>query len=397
MDKLDCRTNAIKFFLSYILSVFGYQFILFVMTVYVYDLTNSALNVGIFTALTFTPKLFSPYYGKLSDKYNRKYVLSLSLFFMFVLIIFMAKTKTIDIIYLLWFIISIFGYIGMNVRTALMTEIMPKNNYTHGNSLVLTSLNLARVLAPLIGGYIAVEFNPNFLLGATSFVYLIASILALIIKIPLGNITSKNVDSPTIKEGIQYILKSKKLSYLGMVAIGWRLFLGMQISLFVVYIESFLGLNVSFYGIFMAVIGIGSLLGSFLAPRIAQHFEISKFVIWGLLFHYITFSALGIIDNFYIATAISFISFMLFNISVVGVHSTRDSATKVNLRGRVYGSITAIVTPPALVSMLLGGYLAGIVGVGNVFIVSGLLASATLLITHLVFMRNGEKVANEFA
>jgi len=63
--------NAVTFGLAFLLSAFGYEFMVFVMTVHIYDLTGSAMNVGLFTALTFLPRLFSPYCGSLADRYPR--------------------------------------------------------------------------------------------------------------------------------------------------------------------------------------------------------------------------------------------------------------------------------------------------------------------------------------
>ncbi len=47
------KTNIATFFSAYILSAFGYEFVFFLMTIYVYDKTHSALNVGVFAALCF--------------------------------------------------------------------------------------------------------------------------------------------------------------------------------------------------------------------------------------------------------------------------------------------------------------------------------------------------------
>ena len=59
--------NVVIFALAYLLSAFGYEFMVFVMTVHIYVLTGSAMNVGLFTALTSLPRLFFPYYGSLAD------------------------------------------------------------------------------------------------------------------------------------------------------------------------------------------------------------------------------------------------------------------------------------------------------------------------------------------
>ncbi len=72
------KRNAVIFGLAFLLSAFGYEFMVFVMTVHIYDLTGSAMNVGLFTALTFLPRLFSPYYGSIADRYPRGRIFSVA-------------------------------------------------------------------------------------------------------------------------------------------------------------------------------------------------------------------------------------------------------------------------------------------------------------------------------
>jgi hypothetical protein len=52
MRKSKKLHNVIVFCITHLFSAFGYEFIFFIMTVHVYDISKSPLNVGIFTALT---------------------------------------------------------------------------------------------------------------------------------------------------------------------------------------------------------------------------------------------------------------------------------------------------------------------------------------------------------
>lgn len=71
-----------------------------------------------------------------------------------------------------------------------------------------------------------------------------------------------------------------------------------------------------------------------------------------------------------------------------GNHTIRDTAVKAEMRGGVMGSITAIVAPPAIVSMIAGSYLAERYGVQNVLVVAGLLGFLTLNLFYHFFPRN---------
>ncbi len=382
------RSNVIKFCVSYLLSAFGYEFIFFVMTVYVYDLTGSALNVGIFAALTFVPKLFSPFFGSITDRYPRNKIFSVSTGIVSVLILLISFFNNIKIVYAIWFFVAIAVTVIMNVRTAIMTEVMPKDNYLRGNSTVLISLNATKIVAPLLGGIIAAKWDPRLLLLLTSFVYLVATVFGGRIEVQwhgeIGTAAKRNTVLH-IREGIQYLLSNNTLTYLAAIVFCWRLFLGLQVSLFVVYVKSFLSRGDTAFGIFMAVVGVGSIVGSIAGPGLVNKLGNRRIVNWGLGGHYLLFALLGFIRSYELAVATVFFCYLLLYASVVGFHSLRDMATSLALRGRVYGSITAIVTPPALISMLLGGYLAGTYGVEKVLAVSGVLAAVSLQAIRFAF------------
>jgi DHA3 family macrolide efflux protein-like MFS transporter len=373
--------NVVIFCLAYLLSAFGYEFMVFVMTVHIYDLTGSALNVGLFTALTFLPRLLSPYYGSLSDRYPRGRIFSVAAMGIALGIFLVAGSSGIAWTYTIWFFISILLMTIMNVRPAIMTEILPKDNYLHGNSIMLISLNAARLAAPMIGGLVALKWNITLLLHLTAVVYVVAALLGLATRLaPPAQRASRSADSVLthMREGARYLLANRDLRYLGTVAFLWRLCLGCQLPLFVVYVKQFLGRGSDGYGIFMTMAGVGSVMGSVMGPRLAATFDRRKLILWGLAAHYLTFACLGISRSFPVSLALVTISFAFFYTTIVSTHSLRDQATPIEYRGRVYGCITGILTPAALVSFLVGSYLAGVVGVEKVLIGAGGLALVSL-------------------
>ena len=375
------KRNVVIFGLAYLLSAFGYEFMVFVMTVHVYDLTGSAMNVGLFTALTFLPRLFSPYYGSLSDRYPRGKVFSVAAMGIALGVFLVAGSRGIAWTYTIWFFVSILLMTVMNVRPAIMTEILPKDNYLHGNAIMLVSLNAARLAAPVIGGVVALKWNIALLLHLTAVVYVATALLGLATRLaPPTQRSSRPMNDvfAHMREGARYVLANRDLRYLGTVAFLWRLCLGCQLPLFVVYVKQFQGKGSDGYGIFMTMAGLGSVLGSVLGPRLAATFDRRKLVLWGLAAHYVSFACLGVTRSFEASLVLVTTSFAFFYATIVSTHSLRDQATQIEYRGRVYGFITGILTPAALVSFLVGSYLAGVVGVEKVLIGAGGLALASL-------------------
>jgi DHA3 family macrolide efflux protein-like MFS transporter len=386
--------NVVIFGLAFLLSAFGYEFMVFVMTVHIYDLTGSAMKVGLFTALTFLPRLFSPYYGSLADRYPRGRIFSAAAMGIALGIFFVAGSSGIAWTYTIWFFISVLLMTIVNVRPAIMAEILPKDNYLHGNAVMLVSLNAARLAAPLIGGVVAMKWNVSLVLHLTAVVYVAAALLGLVTRLAPpapGASRATGAVFAHMREGARYVLADRELRYLGTVAFLWRLCLSCQLPLFVVYVKQFLGKGSDGYGIFMTMAGVGSVLGSVLGPRIAGKFDRRRLILWGLAAHYVTFASLGISRSFPVSLALVTISFAFFYATIVSTHSLRDQGTPIEYRGRVYGFIVAILTPAALVSFLAGSYLAGVVGVEKVLIGAGGLALVTLVALQL---KQGRPVPN---
>ena len=126
--------------------------------------------------------------------------------------------------------------------------------------------------------------------------------------------------------------------------------------------------------------GIGSIAGSLLGPYAAKRVDPMRLIASGLGLHYISFAALGICRNYYWALAIIFASYMVFYMTLVGMHSVRDRITQFEIRSSAYGTVTAVLTPAAIISMLAGGYLSNRFGSAAVLSGAGLLALISLFI-----------------
>jgi DHA3 family macrolide efflux protein-like MFS transporter len=381
-NKSQNLSRIIFFLASFLLSAFGYEFLFFILTVHVYDISHKALAVGIFTAITFFPKMFSPFYGIFVDRYNRKVVLGLNAGLAGILVFVLGFTQQIYWIYTVWFIATIFIMFINNARTALMADIMPKDNYIWGNSAVLTILNGAKLLAPLIAGFIMQSMDKKILIVFSSCIYFLCMIVSFFIKFEeQDRIEIKKFSDNLyyIKEGIKYIFDNNGIKTLGFLGFFWRLFLGMQFSFFVVYVTKYLGKTEVEYGVFLTTLALGSLIGSLVGPFAAKKLNEKALIMTGLILHFASFSLLGLINQYNLSLVVGFISYFIFYITMVGIHSVRDKSTKTNIRGRVYGASTAIFTPPTIISILVSGYFADIYGIDKVFIITGILATISVI------------------
>lgn len=380
--KFSISRNIFLFFTAFILSAFGYEFIFFVMTLYVFDLSHNAFKVGIFAALTLAPRLFASFYGIIIDRYARAKVLVAVSGIVGLLMFAMVLMPNLNAIYVLWTLTAVFLTCVATTRTALMTELMASDGFVRGNSMVLVFLNVAKVGAPLIAGVASVFYSIDTLFYLTGGLYLAVMVAAGQVRLPgaVPVMARQKNFLGDLKEGLEYMRQNLDVRFLLSIAVLWRLFIGLQISLFVVYIKDFLGGSDTEYGLFMTTIGLGSIFGSLLGPWVVRQLRYSTLVFWGLLLHYSCFTVLGFLHDFRAALVVAFLGYVTFYATLVGLHSLRDKATRIDMRGRVYGSVTSVLTPPAIISMLGGGYLSDLFGVDCVLIGAGILAMGSFLL-----------------
>lgn len=236
----------------------------------------------------------------------------------------------------------------------------------------------------MLAGAASAAWGIASLFYCTGMIYFLAALVCNRIRLSAASTVKRERKIMTnLKEALQYTRGNPDIRFLLSVGILWRLFIGLQVSLFVIYIKSYLSGSDTDYGLFMTTIGMGSILGSLAGPWVVKQVPYSSVIFWGMSLHYASFIILGLLHDFYAVLVIVFLSYIVFYATLVGLHSLRDKATRIDIRGRVYGSVTAILTPPAIVSMLVGGYLTSMFGVENVLIGAGTLALASFYLLNL--------------
>lgn len=389
MNEKASKNNYLLFGLTFLFSVFGYELIFFIMTLYIFNLTRDAVNVSFFAVLTFIPKLLSPVYGLLADRFAKQKVLIFAALITAGLMFLLSLTIRIEWIYAIWFLTSILLAMIANLRGSLFADIVASGHYTAGNSVMLTLSNTARIAAPLLGGAAALLLDARGLFYVVCLIYLLAAgVCALIRSTPVSASRQQGKTGTDFMNGYRIIRQTPRVNFIFQLSFYWRLFLGLQVSLLVVYVKTFLAGNDAQYGVFMTLIGLGSVLGSLAGSWLGKFFSREKILTGGLALHYVTFAALGLIRQFYPACVVGFVSFAAFYAALVFIHTARDTGTPPAVRARVYGTVTAIITFPAIVSMLAGGYLAGHVGANWILLAAGLLALASQVIITIRYIRN---------
>ncbi len=375
-------TMRSRFWSAFALSALGYEITFFAMTLVVFNRTRSPFDVGLFTALTIAPKLLAPIFGMVSARIGGRNGLSAACGITGVLIACVGVVRDTPMIFILWVLIScLFVFISI-VRTTLMVDLTGSQKNQKGNATVLLTLNGARIVVPILGGIASLALPPQLFFALIGLVYLVAMCLAWA-SIPASTVRMHEGENRLIVpffRGAREIARHPDLLFLAVITILRQVFLGVQTSLFIVYVKSFLRLGDVHYGYFMAAISAGSIVGSLVGSRWKSAGQRRVLLAVGLGLHFLSFAVLGYVRSLGGAIALMGASFAVFYATLVSLHSLRDQSTPSEVRGVVYGTVTAAGVLPGVISMLVGSFMIRTMGIGSVLAACGACATGCLVL-----------------
>lgn len=392
------RKNTAAFFASYLLSAFGYEFVFFVSILQIFKASGNPVLAGLLTGFTTIPKCFSPFYGVITDRFRKETVFRSTAVVVGLLIVLMGLAPSLPARFAFWFLISFGLAMIANARTVLMAEILPARGYVNGNVGILVSLNVAKLLAPLLGGIMMSQLPARTLYFLAASCYLLAVGASSFLDLPERVTPQGGIDFVRqVRSALRYVAGNPNLMALRWLLWTKGLFLGSQLSLYVVYVKSYLGESDFHYGLFMTTISVGSITGAIIASFLGVRLRRLWVIVAGIAFQYAALIGLGFIRSYPAALVLMFLGALFFYIAAIAVHSVRDTSTEHAIRGTVYGTVSAIGAPLNVGSMLVGTWLAGRYGVEKVYAVGGTLALLSMFAIVLAgrFNISHEKGAGE--
>jgi Na+/melibiose symporter-like transporter len=374
------RANVVLFAFAYLLSAFGYEFLTFVLTVRVYQLTGRAADVGVFMAVSFLPRVLSPFYGSLTDRCRRNVLFCVVCLAMATLMPLLARQQTMTGLCVVWFAVSVLAMVILNLRSAVLAQVISEHYRSHINGLVLAFLNAARLAAPVVGGIAAALWSPAGVLLFCAAIYIGAAAAGLSLR--LADVRRPAALSGVITgigQGMGAIWRNADLLASTLVSLVWRLCFGFQNGLLVVYVVRALGQDNIAFGILISAMAAGSIAGSILGSVLGRRFAPNPVMKIGMAANFVLSGALGVITSYPLAVACAVGANAALYAAAVAVHVARDRVIPADCRGRILGCNTLIVAVPGLISMLAGGWLADAIGIRMLFAGAGVVAMAGLI------------------
>jgi predicted MFS family arabinose efflux permease len=232
---------------------------------------------------------------------------------------------------------------------------------------------------------------PFFFDGATFFV------AALLIAWIPGAYRSERVVVQTMRkdigEGLRWLWGQRVIRTLVMSAGAINLIMFSFFAIFVLFAQDILMTSDFTYGLLLAIVGVGGLVGAIIAPRIISALGPGTTLRINIGIAAVIFPLTGLTSSVWVVAVLGFVFVMgLAGWNVISV-SLRQRLTPDALRGRVSGAARLLAWGTQPLGAILGGVLAAAFGLRSPFLVGGVGFLVLLIVTWRVFSNETIEVA----
>ena len=243
---------------------------------YALEITGSPKALGIITAVQFLPSfIFSLLGGRLADKYNKAYILTLLTFLMGLLSLvtgFLIYSKNLPFSSLI--LVSLAGGVitalDGPMRLSHLTDLISDGAVSKGVGLNSVNANFGRLVGPLIAGFVAHSFSNRYtVIFMVSFLFLFSSIMIWFFKKPVENVSEIDFESNagTIRAGLSH-LRSKPDSLIALASVFILAFFAMHFPTTIALMSrDEFRLDIRFFGVISSSIALGYVFGGVLMAR----------------------------------------------------------------------------------------------------------------------------------
>ncbi len=395
MTSTSNKSRLAIIFFTVFLYLVGFGVVIPIIPILSRNFGATALQTGLLLSVySLMQFLFSPFWGRLSDKYGRRPILLFCLVGEALSYVIFAWARSLEWLFIARILAGFFGA-SISTASAYISDITPKNERSKGMALIGAAFGLGFVFGPALGGGLAVwgakiSAEPHF---DTSFASYWVAALCLI-----NFLFGLKFLKESLNEKSESAEKKKRLSvlshYLRLKTVGPLVQVFMLTSLAMSAMEATLILfmgdkfnwdvkQVSFGFAYIGVIIIFT--QGFLVRRLLPKWGERKVLRLGLILFTLGLSGIAIADNMVvmgITMTLLSLGNGLSNPSILGSVSLLSDSKE---QGEAMGVTQSMASLGRILGPALGGALYSAISMTAPFWTSGALALAGLLITLAIY------------
>lgn len=394
MEKLFNK-NFTMVVIGQIISLFGNVILRFALSLYILDVTGSAMIFGSIMAVSMLPTiLLSPFGGMLADRVNRRNIM-VALDFTTAAIVFIfgfilngnSAVPAIAAVLILLSLIQAFYQPSVQSSVPLLQT---ENHLIQANSVVNQVIAFANLLGPVLGGVLYGMFGVGPIIVISGISFILSAILEIFINIPFTppavNGSIFHIVKSDFKDSMEFIVKERPDVLKALIFTGAISFFVAAVALVgkPYLIRVMLGFSAEYYGITEGCLGAAGILGGIIAGVIGNKLKTKK-LYFLMIFMGIVLVPVGLafffnaprFTSYLLITIVFSVNQLLFCLFSVLILSIIQQKTPSHLLGKVMAYVSTIT----MCSQPLGQALYGVLFdrfASNVFIL--LIATAVVII-----------------
>lgn len=356
---------------------------------------NSAVAVGITTALQFGPQLvLGPLTGAVADRFPQRAVLAVTQALMGTWALLLGLLVVLGDPQL-WQVYVLAGLLGVTsafdapVRQTFVTSLVPQRMLANAVGLNSASFNGARLIGPAVAGLLiaAVGTGWVFLINAVTFAATFGSLM-LMRRGELVAAPRRKRGRGATREGLAYV-RSRPDIVLILLVVGLVGAFGMNFQMTTALMARVeFGLGASSYGLLGSIMAIGSLTGALLAAR--RERPRLRLVV-GAATAFGVFAIIASVMPGYWTFALALIPVGLSALTLMtAANATVQMTTPPELRGRVMALYMAVFAGTTPLGAPLVGWIGEVAGPRWSIAVGGIAALVAAAVVVLVVSRRQE-------
>ena len=335
------------------------------------SLTDSPVLISAIGAMVMLPwLLFAIPIGALVDRLDRRFILAGANAIRSGVVGILALIIALDHVTIYWllvaaFIIGICEVASDTTAQSLIPQILEEKDFEKGNSRLQISETVIQgfIGAPISGFIYAFAIYLPFFINSLGFA--VSALFALSIpvkylqdvRIEEAEKTSRHFVSD-MKFGITYLYSQKILRRLVVTTASIGLCYSMGSATMVLFIIKELELPEKYFGVFLAVQGVGAIAGALIASRMSSKFGRSEVMTFAIVASSFVLLFQGFSPNIYIFVALGTVGGFVISQWNVLLMATYQTVIPNELYGRIHGTRRTLVWGTMPIGSLIGGFLA---------------------------------------
>jgi MFS family permease len=358
-----------------------------VVPIYAITLTESPILISLISAMTLLPWLFfAVIIGTLADRIDRKKLLIYSTLLRTFVVAAMAVAISAGVmsIYLLLALIFIAGACEVSIDTtaqSMIPELLEKDQLERGNSrLYIAETVISQFIgSPLSGFLYAIAVVAPFYSASAG--YLAALLLLALMPYQRARNQASEAKSPDedstrfieeLKFGVRFLFTHQRLRQLVIITTILGFLFSASHATIALFMIKELGLDPRYFGVVLAIQGVGGVAGGLLANRLSTRFTRGKTLAGAIMLTTILILLTGLMPNIHYFTLTATLAGFASTIWNILLMSTYQVLIPNHLYGRIHGARRTIVWGLMPIGAFLGGVIATF-GLRLPFIICGII------------------------